>query len=190
MWSLRNVPIVLALMLIPVAGTAEAQGLGERRLALARELFEIVGASNRGDQVQTAVSRSVATSYQMLYQQIAAGIRDEAARVKFIGRFDQELARFGEAFTSALDDRIDLQDLVVESFVPAYADLYTEAELEQLLKFYRSPLGQKVINGQPERLRSAVKSMMVKLSPILQDLMRSAIPEERDRLIALAGASR
>lgn len=45
--------------------------------------------------------------------------------------------------------RADIPALV-DSLVPIYADRFSQAELEQLLVFYRSPLGRRVVAEQGE----------------------------------------
>jgi len=39
---------------------------------------------------------------------------------------------------------------LMDKFVPAYAEVYTEAELEAVVTFYESPVGQSVVRKMPQ----------------------------------------
>lgn len=48
-------------------------------------------------------------------------------------------------------------DLVTPEFVEMYSELYTEEELDQLVKFYKSSIGKKCIELAPEIMKRSFK---------------------------------
>ena len=55
--------------------------------------------------------------------------------------------------------------LFIGRMVPVYQRHFTSDELEGLLKFYRSPLGQKVINEMPATMAEALRTKPSSGSP-------------------------
>jgi hypothetical protein len=69
---------------------------------------------------------------------------------------------------------LDWQELKPE-FVRLYAETYTEAELRQLVAFYQTPLGQRVVETMPD--------LMARSSEISQRRVREFMPEMMQRII-------
>ena len=63
-----------------------------------------------------------------------------------------------------------IQDL----YVDIYVKVFTEDELKEIIQFYRSPLGQKLLNKMPELLQESIEKMQI----LVQDKM----PEFQERL--------
>lgn len=61
---------------------------------------------------------------------------------------------FWDAFIARV--RHDLPQLV-DSFVPSYTARFTQAELDQLVQFYESPLGKHLIAVQPDMFQEGVE---------------------------------
>lgn len=59
-----------------------------------------------------------------------------------------------------------------------YAKVFTEQELQELVDFYKSPIGVKVLDKQPELMRETMKVMqgeMVKIMPAIQQDIKKSI---------------
>ncbi len=63
-------------------------------------------------------------------------------------------AAFWDAFMAHA--RRDINQLV-DSLVPIYAAYFTKAELDQLLRFYESPIGRRLAQQQPIILQESVQ---------------------------------
>lgn len=81
----------------------------------------------------------------------------------------------------------ELMDLIVEftkegmrwedlrpDYIRIYRDAYTEAELRELIAFYRSPVGRKTIEMTPE--------LMKRMTEIRQKRMQERLPELQRRI--------
>ena len=64
--------------------------------------------------------------------------------------------------------------------INAYAQVYTKEEVEQLIRFYQSPLGQKTLTKMPELMQVSMQVMRVtskKLLPKMQELQQDLAEE-------------
>ncbi len=64
---------------------------------------------------------------------------------------------------------------VMGQFVELYASVFTESELEGLIEFYRSPVGQAFIRKQPELMQKSMElnhRMMMNLQPKIMQMMK------------------
>lgn len=48
-------------------------------------------------------------------------------------------------------------DSLTEQIIPLYAKYYTTSEIEQLIKFYQSPVGQKVVSTMPYIMKESME---------------------------------
>ena len=65
-------------------------------------------------------------------------------------------------------------------FADVYASVFTAEEIDGLIKFYQSPLGQKLLSKEPELTKATMQKMqveMAKIMPKLQANMAKAITE-------------
>lgn len=67
-----------------------------------------------------------------------------------------------------------------EMFAEIYASVFSEEELQGLIDFYRSPVGQKFLEKQPELMEATMQKMqgeMAKIMPQIQAGIQAAIEE-------------
>lgn len=68
-------------------------------------------------------------------------------------------------------------DRIKGQYVELYAAIFTESELQGLIEFYRSPVGQAFIRKQPELMQRSMdlnQRMMMQLQPKLMHMMKDA----------------
>ena len=69
---------------------------------------------------------------------------------------------------------------IKSEYVAIYAEVFTAAELQGLLAFYRSPVGRSWAEKQPEvnmRLMQITQSKMAKLMPRIMEEMTKTMPQ-------------
>jgi hypothetical protein len=84
-----------------------------------------------------------------------------------------EKAAFEEIVASELKGMLSdypIED-VLRDTIPIYQSHFTEADLEQILAFYSSPTGQKVLKEMPAMMAEATRVSMTRLQPILERTM-------------------
>lgn len=78
------------------------------------------------------------------------------------------------AFTKELDFAKVVEDITY----PLLDKYFTEAELKDLVAFYKSPTAQKAISLQPEIFTEVMRKMNAVLIPAMQKAMKTAAEEE------------
>jgi hypothetical protein len=74
-----------------------------------------------------------------------------------------------------------------EDFIQLYISVYTEEELQELIKFYESPVGQKMIAKMPLLMQQTMAisqkytaNMMPKIQKMVKELVDELINDEND----------
>jgi hypothetical protein len=88
---------------------------------------------------------------------VVSGVIEQAR-----GMFEQQNPALGkdlrEVSAKLRKDLEPKRDEIVNVFVRSYAQLFTEAELKDLLAFYKTPLGKKVLTEEPIAIEEGLKS--------------------------------
>ena len=94
-----------------------------------KEFLELTGSGKLGVQV----SQQMLTSFQMQYASVPA------------------------EFWQKVREEIKAADLIT-MVIPVYAKHFTEDDIDQLVKFYKTPIGQKLIAATPEITTEAMQA--------------------------------
>lgn len=94
---------------------------------------------------------------------------------------DQQKTMLSGALTEAVGEVVDsgLMSRVVDKLVPAYAEVYSEQELQAVVDFYESPIGQSVLKKMP-LLGPAATKVMVEIAPEIQADLAARIAKKLD----------
>ncbi len=57
-------------------------------------------------------------------------------------------------------------------FADIYAEVFTEDELNELTKFYKSPIGKKLLEKQPELTRATMQKMQMEMSKLMPQIQK------------------
>jgi uncharacterized protein len=98
-------------------------------LAAAKELLEIKGAQNMLGPIVPGVVETAKNSLMQSNPNLAKDLNEVAVQLR-----------------SELTPR---SSEVIQEFVVLYAQRFTEPELKQIVTFYRSPLGKKLLTDEP-----------------------------------------
>jgi hypothetical protein len=129
--------VLLAVLSIPLVASADAQS----HRAAAYELLDAARAASIVDvmkvQVDQTMRRAVSDSQLTAAQQ--------AVIDKYALKASEEVARTME------------WTRLKEEFATLYVSVYTEAELRELTTFYKSALGQKMLDKMPQLLQQSMQ---------------------------------
>jgi len=103
---------------------------------------------------------------------------DEKAQIK--AREETSFVSFSEKFRKRLPEVVDYQRYIQESIYPLYDKFYNEQELQDLIAFYSTPTGQKVIETMPQLLAESQIAAREKLLPQIVPLLQALSKEEID----------
>jgi|SRR5580704_13213465 hypothetical protein len=138
--SLRQVMMaaLVALAAIGLAGTAKSQGVAQppqvspAQFALAKQIVEIKGVKSMFAPLVRGVVQKTKDSVLQSNLMWAKDINDIALQI------EKEYQPRGQE--------------IVDATARFYASHFSEAELKQILAFYQSPVGQKMLVDEPRAL--------------------------------------
>lgn len=75
-------------------------------------------------------------------------------------------------------------DNIKEDYINLYVDVFTESELRELIRFYQTPLGQKLIEKTPvlmQRTMLLTQQKMMRVMPEIQAISREMKQELKEK---------
>lgn len=151
----------MAVIVLAYAPPARAQEPSAASVALGREIVELKGGIGMYD----SVIDGVVEHHRLLLQQANPNMDKDLntvatqLRAEYAGRkadIHAEIAR-------------------------AYASQFTEAELKQIVAFYKTPLGKKVINAEPKAIDEATKRVDAWSTKFADEVMQKMRAELRKK---------
>lgn len=152
-----------------------------QKKALIKELLVLMDASHNSEAVASQMMEQMRAPLARL---IAQELRQEKATRKLSLAEQNQLeaqaneiaARAAERFHAALSKRLDFGEIVQQVALEFYDRHFTEAEIKELIAFYRTPAAQKLIQLVPQ--------MMTEMMPRMQELMMPAVMQTITEVVA------
>ena len=113
-----------------------SSAIDPQKEARIRELIEVTGAKNLGQQL------------------IEAGMEQFRSSVQDSQPNNPRAKQFADAFVARFQKHFD-PDSLTEHVIPIYDKYLTTEDLKGLLDYYRSPLGQRMLKALPEVTRES-----------------------------------
>jgi hypothetical protein len=155
----RNLIVALiALVVVVVAGPARAQNPSPASLLIAKQIVELKGVRNMFDPMVRGVVEKAKAMFMQTNFNLAKDLNDVAAILH--KDYDSRSAE------------------VIDQTARIYASHFTELELKELLKFYQSPVGKKMITEEPK----ALDQSMVEAAKYADDLSGQIIERFRTEM--------
>lgn len=137
------------------------------------------------DQVLTFLDLMQARRNMMVAMDNMKQIMKQAAEKTFRERIPNPSPKQIEALDGMVDD-IDVPlDEMVNAIIPIYQRHLTKADIDELIRFYSSPVGQKLLREQPQILQEGMQAG----AAIQQKRMDEFMVKVRGRMQALIEAS-
>lgn len=149
--------LIVALLITSIATSDSfADEASHKKTAL--KLLEVMNIEQTLDQVMTLMD-------DMMEQQFKAADLSPKGQEAMASYQDEIMDWFSEFFKWEL-----LKDL----YVDIYSEVFTEEELKELIKFYQSPIGQKLLEKMPELMQKSMEKT--------QEIVLNKMPEFQERL--------
>lgn len=161
----RYVAVVLVAVML---GCSSARADEASKHAKAEQLFVLLHMDRMMDQLMVGVKSQV----QQIVQSMPGS--DEATPEQ-----KKQIADFQQRVLGLVNDKLGWKALEPD-FISLYASTYTEEELDGILAFYKSPVGQKMIDKTPELTAKSteitqqkMREVQPQLNQMVQDFMKS-----------------
>jgi hypothetical protein len=165
-----------ALTLLSAPSTGEVPKTKRR---LIRELLEMSGS----DQLAGQMSLAILADIQETYPQMMEFVISEHAELDDIEktRLAAELESFDDfavKFRARFDERMKISEVVDAVYIPLYDEYFTKEDLEQMVAFYSTPVGQKAISRMPVLMQEALSGVYRAVQPQVVGLIQEIVEDE------------
>ncbi len=165
---------------IPQSPPIEQPPLSAKKQALIEELLILTKQEETANQMLEAMLvQTEKTLPQFLVDTLSktTGLTDQALQE----RVTELSVRMVRRYRELLPQRVDIGKITTQINSSLYAKYYTSRELQGLIDFYRTPLGQKTIEITPqlsqEALQQSNEILLPKMATIIQEIMKEELGE-------------
>ena len=175
--------VCIAAVALPSVGHSQ-EPIPEAKKQLVTELIVVMQLEQNSQKTLEAVMAQMATQFPQMLTEVSATRKDltpeqqEQVKREAARGLERSLARFRERLGALYTSR----EFFEQVYYPVYAKYFTESDLRDLLLFYQSPTGQKMLRVQPEFLADTLKRSFEVVGPKLQQMMQELVKEELERI--------
>ena len=159
--------ILAAAMILMAFNQAFAQVPNEGRRQLAEELLNLMNVREATEKTFAIIKQSMSDQTKKMREAMGQTNKPAASPTNFDKMMDM--------ITRELS-----WDNMKEDYIALYANTFTEEELQGIIAFYKSPVGQAFSIKQPELIKRSMKMIrkkMLKLMPQIQALTQKMAQE-------------
>jgi len=152
----------------------------KRELVL--QIIAIIEPAKLTGEIETALIADLERRYPQILEQVVPGFtrpEEESARSAHDRAVAESFQRVAKRFRTLYMERIQLAQILEEIYVPLYDKYYTDAELQDLLAFYRTPTGGKTLRVTAQLVQEAMDGSNARLMPQLLGILQEVMEEEK-----------
>lgn len=177
------VAVAVASLLVGALCAPAAAQRSEAKRALILELLGLSGADEMAEQMRLLILSDLKAGYPTVVD--SAMSRQKGLSEKDEARLREKLSDFNtfeEQFNERFEEHMKFATLVPSVYEPLYDRYFTEEELDEMVGFYRTTVGQKAIATMPMLMQEAAQSSFRAMQPRVASLIEAIFDEERAKL--------
>ena len=131
------------------------------------------------------VDKTIAKSLNMIKQMQMNQLKNMKPPEELSKETSERIASMQEEIMDIMAEELEW-DKLKEDYISIYADVFTKEELEGIIAFYKTPVGQKFVEKQPELMQRSMRitqkqmtTIMPKIQKAMQDL-KQILKESRE----------
>jgi hypothetical protein len=164
------------------APTVQGPTVAPAKRELVMQVIAIIDPAKLTVEIESALLADLERRYPQILEQVVPGhAHPEEGPEK--EAHDQAVAesfqRVAKRFRVLYAERIQIARILEEIYVPLYDKFYTEAELQDLLAFYRTPTGAKTLRITTQLVQEAMEASNAMLMPQLLGILQEVMEEEK-----------
>ena len=154
------------------------------------QLLEIVGGKQAYDQnQQLALSQQKKELPKILKQMIdASGSLTPSQKKDAYARAIKNMSSALDEFGQYMSAEATYQEFLERVYYPIYDQYFTETDLKDLIAFYKTPIGLKLISVSPQLSATSQKLTFEIIMPRLSEIISRMIQKEMDSIHKLPTA--
>jgi hypothetical protein len=180
---MKKFPHILLVLVVLFAAASSARSqepISDEKRKLIAELVTLFKMDTQMSEITDTVLKGMETTYPVSF---AAAIDRSTSltpeqKDKLKATESERFRSFSQKFRKRLAESIDYPKYIQETVYPLYDKLYSEQELKDLVAFYRTPTGQKLITTLPQLFAESQEAARVKLLPQILPIIEQLVDEE------------
>jgi hypothetical protein len=148
--------------------------------ALIREIVEMTTAEGIEREVTTMFTRQAKKTYMQVM--LDAGMFGGAEGADLTNKITESENRFSQRFKDLYAQHVDVDELIVQIYYPVYDNAFTGEELLDIVSFYRTPSGRKLMLITPQLAQQSMERYNAMLYPQIEKIVTDIIDEEKAAL--------
>jgi hypothetical protein len=176
-----------------VSAQEESTAISPEKKKLITELITLTKAGAQVLEITDTMLESMERTYPQVIKQSLSNYDQlsPAQQDKISARLNKSYQTFSKKFRDQLPKAIDYDQYVNDTVYPLYDKYFTEKELSDLVAFYKTETGQKIVTTMPrlvgESTRLSEKLLVPKLLKLVDKLMQEEIEEFEEELTKEVG---
>lgn len=169
------------------ASTSAAQvspNLTPEKKALILDLLRITEADKTVDKVVAQMMAAHQRQYPLMIAQIVNANTNltEEQRKELIEKSQARSQQSSERLKVLFKEKIDLGALLNKVALVVYDKNFNDAELKDIIAFYKTPTGQKTLKQMPEVMRESMDMTSTLIAPQMAQIITQLMDEEKAKL--------
>jgi hypothetical protein len=183
---MRTLRIALVLLgsVLALPGPEARAEISEAKRLLIGELLQLSGGEEAAEEVARLFLAQIGYVYGSMVEEVLASESDISAEEKqALRKHLADFDRFAATFSARFGERIDLDAVLEAVYVPLYDRHFSESELREIVVFYRTPTGRKMIAILPGLMQEGLEAAVPLLQPKVMALVGEILADQRMELL-------
>lgn len=165
----------------PIVAQTQSNISDEKRKLIA-QLLSVLKLDKSMEEMTDTILKGMDEAYTISFDALVDKRTEipEADREKIKAQANKSRLAFSEKFRKRLPGVVDYPQYIQESVYPLYDRFYSEQELKDLIAFYTTPTGQKVLATLPQLIAQSQADVRRLLVPKLVSLVDEILKEDVD----------
>jgi hypothetical protein len=162
------------------AGAAAQNAISESKRKLIAEIVAIMKMDSQMTEITDEILKGMESSFPVGYNQAVDSNPSLSPQEKSILKAGvaESYKSFSIKLRQRMRDGVNYAKFIDEGVFPLYDKMFTEQELHDLVIFYKTPTGQKVVSTMPQLFAESQKIAQEKLVPQIMPIIRQLLDEE------------
>ncbi len=163
--------------------TKSAKLISAEKLALIKELLEITQASKNLNQTIDSNIRTTLNDLVAIVLKKAPELGSDRPGME--EKFLSVVTKMATKYRDRVIKEIDANELITQVAFPIYDKYFTEAEMRDIVRFYKSPTGKKALGLMSQIFSDSISRTSEILLPKMSKIMDEVIAEDLPKALPI-----
>jgi len=158
--------------------------ISEAKRSLIRQLLDITGGRHMYELMQRLLVTQMQQQVQPMITQLINNSSNLSAaeREAEVARLSANVNALTTQFSEALQTEVTYDEMLEHVYYPVYDQYYTESDLRELMAFYQTPIGQKVITVSPQLVQTSLELTNQIFTPRVAEILGRLMHQQMEQM--------